>query len=178
MKSPKKSLPAVHLLRVLIAAVPFSHLIAEDWGAYSIAPVSAPMMVLEAVGAGTADGTVISLNKPAGTPNQKWVITPKGDNVYSIKPAYSSTLALAVAKGGKNSGAQIVLETESGQPSQLWTLAKQENGNYSLIPKHAPDMGIDDNGGKQTPGRRSISGSTIRTTSICNGSSSRWRGAR
>ena len=127
---------------------------AEDWGAYSIAPVSAPMMVLEAVGSGTTDGTVVSINKPAGTPNQKWVITPKGENVYSIKPSYSSALALSVAKGAKNIGAQIVLETDNGQPSQLWTLAKQENGNYTLVPQHAPDMGIDDNGGKQNPGAK------------------------
>jgi len=127
---------------------------AEDWGAYSIVPVSAPKMVLEAVGSGTADGTVVSINHPAGTPNQKWVILPKGDNLYSIQPAYSSSLVLAIAKGGKNNGAQLVLETESGQPWQLWSLQKQDNGNYNILAKHAPGMGIDDNGGKQAPGSR------------------------
>jgi enterochelin esterase-like enzyme/sugar lactone lactonase YvrE len=111
-------------------------------------------MVLEAVGSGTADGTIVSINNPAGTPNQKWVIISKGDNLYSIKPSYSSSLVLAIAKGGKNNGAQLVLETESGQPWQLWSLEKQDNGNYSILPKHAPGMGIDDNGGKQTAGAR------------------------
>jgi hypothetical protein len=53
---------------------PLAH--AEDWGAYSIVPVSAPKMVLEAVGSGTTDGTIVSINDPAGTPNQKWVIIP------------------------------------------------------------------------------------------------------
>jgi enterochelin esterase-like enzyme/sugar lactone lactonase YvrE len=130
------------------------HSFAEDWGAYSIIPVSAPAMVLEAVGSGTTDGTIVSINKPAGTPNQKWVIAPKGANLFSIKPSYSSTLALSVAKAETNNGAQIVLETDSGQPSQLWMLNKQDNGNYSLTPKHAPGMGIDDNGGKQNPGTR------------------------
>ena len=142
------------LLAVLAVGAMTGHSFAEDWGAYSIVPVSAPKMVLEAVGAGTTDGTVVSINKPAGTPNQKWVITPKGDNVFSIKPSYSSTLALTIAKGAKNNGAPLVLETDSGQPWQLWSLAKQDSGNYSLIPKHAPEMGIDDNGGKQTPGTR------------------------
>ncbi|MEP6667640.1 MAG: RICIN domain-containing protein [Chthoniobacter sp.] len=142
------------LLTALVVAVFSAHALAEDFGAYSITPVSAPMMVLEAVGSGTAEGTAVSINKPAGTPNQKWVITPKGENGYSIKPSYSSTLALSVAKGGKNIGALIVLETDSGQPWQLWTLAKQESGNYAIVPQHAPDMGIDDNGGKQIPGAK------------------------
>ena len=142
------------ILSCLIAGLlsPLAH--AEDWGAYSIVPVSAPKMVLEAVGSGTTDGTIVSINNPAGTPNQKWVIIPKGDNLYSIKPSYSSALVLAIAKGGKNNGAQLVLETESSQPWQLWSLQKQDNGNYSILPKHAPGMGIDDNGGKQTPGTR------------------------
>lgn len=141
-------------LASLAIAIFSAHAFAEDWGAYSIVPVSAPMMVLEAVDSGTAEGTIVSINKPAGTPNQKWVITPKGDDLFTIKPSYSSTLALSVAKAAKTNGAPIVLETDSGLPSQLWSLAKQDNGNYSLVPKHAPDMGIDDNGGKQNPGAK------------------------
>jgi len=151
-RQPFRLLP--YLSAALAAGALTSNTLAEDWGAYSIVPVSAPKMVLEAVGAGTSDGTVVSINIPAGTPNQKWVITPKGENLFTIKPSYSSTLALAIAQGGKNNGALLVLETESGQPWQLWTLAKQDNGNYSLEPKHAPGMGIDDNGGKQTPGAK------------------------
>src|SRR5438045_233846 len=45
-----------YLIAVLAAGAWANHSLAEDWGAYSITPVSAPMMVLEAVGAGTTDG--------------------------------------------------------------------------------------------------------------------------
>ena len=150
----KKFPLATSLFTVLAAGALIQHASAEDWGAYSISPVSAPLMTLEAVEAGTTDGTIVSINKPTNTPNQKWVITPKGDNLFTIKPAYSSSLVLAISKGGKNNGAQLVLETESGQPWQLWSLKKEDNGNYSLEPKHAPGMGIDDNGGKQNAGAR------------------------
>lgn len=151
---PHRSRFLNYLVPALALGSIVTHSIAEDWGAYSISPVSAPLMTLEAVGSGTADGTIVSINKPANTPNQKWVITPKGDNLFTIKPSYSSSLVLAISKGGKNNGAQLVLETESGQPWQLWSLKKEDNGNYSLEPKHAPGMGIDDNGGKQNPGAR------------------------
>ncbi|MEI9896564.1 MAG: RICIN domain-containing protein [Chthoniobacter sp.] len=145
----------ISLLSSLLAAAAFSaHAHAEDWGAYSIAPVSAPAMVLEATGPGNTEGTIVSINKPAGTPNQKWLIIPKADDVYTIKPVSGGNLVLAAAKGSKNIGTLIVLEADSGQPSQLWTLAKQDNGNYAIVPKHAPDMGIDDNGGKQNPGAK------------------------
>ena len=131
-----------------------SHTYAEDWGAYSLVPVSAPAMVLEAVDAGTTDGTLVSIGKPAGTPQQKWIMVAKGEDFFTIKPSYSSTLVLAVAKAGTNNGTPIVLETESGSPSQLWQIKKLENGSYNLIPKHAPDKGIDDLGGKQLPGSK------------------------
>ena len=141
-----------------VAALSFSaensRVLAEDWGAYSIVPVSAQAMVLEAMGAGNDEGAVVSINKPAGTANQKWVITPKGDNLFTIKPSSNSALVLSVAKGETKSGSSIVLEKDSGQPWQLWSLAKHENGSYSLTPKHAPGMGLDDLGGKQNPGAK------------------------
>ena len=113
-----------------------------------------PALVLEAVGSGTTEGTVISIGKPAGTPNQKWVITAKGNNVYSIKPAYSSALVLAAAKGGTEIGTAIVLETESGKPWQEWNLKKNENGTYCLIPRHAPEKGLDHLGGRPVAGSK------------------------
>ena len=143
-----------HRIAALVAASITSHAIAEDWGAFSIVPVSAQALVLEAAGTGTDDGAVISIGKPVGGANQKWVITPKDGNLFSIRPASSPTLVLAVEKGGTKNGAAIVLESDSGQPWQLWALTKHENGSYSLTPKHAPGMGMDDLGGKQTPGTK------------------------
>ena len=144
----------IHLIVTLGFGAGVSHSFAEDWGAYSIIPMSAQAMVLEAVGEGTDEGAVISIGKPAGTANQKWVIAPRGGNLFSIKPAASPALVLAVANGGTMNGSSIVLEKDSGQPWQMWSLTKQENGSYNLTPKHAPQMGLDDLGGKQTPGAK------------------------
>ena len=135
-----------------MASAGTGHCLAEDWGAYAIVPVSAPAMVLETGGATPAEGTVVTIGKPAGSPNQKWVITPQDGQWVTIHPAASSALVIAVQKGGTKNGSAIVLEQESGQPWQRWTLTKHENGSYTLTPKHAPGMGLDDFGGKQTPG--------------------------
>ena len=85
---------------------------AEDWGAFALIPASAPALVLEAVGSGTNEGTVVSLGKPTGTAHQKWVITPAGNGQYTIKPSYSSTLVLAVSSGSTLTGTPVVLETD------------------------------------------------------------------
>jgi gluconolactonase len=144
----------IQILTVLVAvmAAPLSP--AEDWGAYAIIPASAPALVLEAVGSGTHEGTVISIGKPAGTANQKWVITPKGNSLCSIKPSYSSNLVLAALNGGTAIGTAIVLETDRGQPWQEWGLEKNEDGSYRLIPKHVPGKGLDHLGGKPNPGAK------------------------
>jgi enterochelin esterase-like enzyme/sugar lactone lactonase YvrE len=149
-----KTRSIVHVIAVLLACVATSSAMAEDWGAYALIPVSTPTLVLEAVDSGTTDGTTVSIGKPAGTPNQKWVITAKGDNLYSIKPTYSSTLVLAVAKGSAETGTPVVLETDSGQPWQEWTLKKNNNGSYGLSPKHATEKGLDHFAGKPVPGAK------------------------
>ncbi len=128
------------------------HVIAEDWGYYSVVPVSAPALVLEAVKSGTTDGTVVSIGRPSAAANQKWNVLPHGDGLYSIRPSYSSSLVLAMAKGGDKNGTLAVLETDRDQPWQRWRLNKQDNGSYTLVPKHAPEKGLDDFGGNQQPG--------------------------
>jgi len=150
----RRFLPAITATTLFVAATVTTRALADDWGSYSIAPVSAKAMVLEAVGSGTTDGTPVSINKAAGTPNQKWIITPKGDNFYTIHPLSSPALVLAAAKGGAKNGTPIVLETDRGEPGQWWALTKDGSGNYVLTPKLAPQMGVDDNGGKQEPGSK------------------------
>ena len=80
----------VQLIVALSAGLAAGKSLAEDWGAYALVPVSAQALVLEAVGSGASEGTVVAIGKPAGTANQKWIITAKGDNFYSIRPSYSS----------------------------------------------------------------------------------------
>ena len=151
---PRRGRRITRLVALLVTSVAAGSSAAEDWGAYSLVPVSAQALVLEAVGSGTNEGTVVSIGKPAGTANQKWVIAAKGTNSYSIRPASCASLVLAAAKGGAGNGTAIVLEPDQGQPWQAWSIKKHENGTYGLSPMHAPDKGLDDFGGKQSPGAR------------------------
>ncbi len=128
--------------------------LADDWGAYQIAPVSAPGMLLEAVGSATADGAPVSLGKAAGAANQKWYITPTDGEFVSIRAGHGKDLVLAAASGGKATGTAIVIEADKGKPWQQWSIKKNENGTYGLLPRHAPDKGIDDLGGKVTEGTK------------------------
>jgi gluconolactonase len=144
----------IRVLAILLAGTVSSPAFAEDWGAYSIIPSSAPALVLEAVGSGTNEGTVVSLAKPNGMANQKWVVTSRGNNFYSIKPSHSSSLVLAVAQGGVKIGTPVVLETDKGQPWQEWALKKNENGSYCLIPRHSSAQGLDHLAGDPNPGAK------------------------
>ncbi len=144
----------IHVMAVLLAGIATHPSFGEDWGAYSLVPASAPELVLEAVGTGTSAGTVVSIGKSTGTANQKWIITPRGNNLCSIKPSSNSSLVLAVSKGGVAVGTAIVLEVEDGQPWQQWEIKKNENGSYCLIPKHTPGKGLDHLGGKPSPGAK------------------------
>ena len=109
----------IHLLTALGAGAFATHSMAEDWGAYSLVPASAQAMVLEAVGSGTDAVTPISIGKPVGAANQKWIITPKGDNLYTIKPCCNSTLALSAPKGEARMGASLALEKMTASPGNF-----------------------------------------------------------
>lgn len=122
---------------------------ADDWGYYSIVPASAPAMVLEA-----PEGAPVTIGKPSGAANQKWIIQPKDADSVWIMPSSSPTLALTVSGAGTKNGTPLVLEKDSGQPSQLWSMKKQDDGSFTISPKHAPDKGIDDQGGKTEPGSK------------------------
>jgi enterochelin esterase-like enzyme len=144
----------LHAAAFVIAITVSGSAPAEDWGAYAIIPSSAPGLVLEAVGAGEKDGTVVSIGKPRGASSQKWSIISKGDGLYAISPSYSSSLVLAVAQGGVKNGTAIVLETDEDRPWQRWSLKKNANGSYCLFPKHSPEDGLDHLGGDPKPGAK------------------------
>lgn len=133
----------------LLLSLVSSAVIADDWGYYSIVPVSAPAMVLEA-----PDGAPVTIGKPSGAANQKWIIQPKDADSVWIMPSSSPTLALTVSGGGTKNGTPLVLEKGNGQPSQLWSIKKQDDGGYTISPKNAPDKGIDDFSGKTEPGSK------------------------
>ena len=140
---------------IFLGCITSGSVFAQDWdGQFTIIPVSAPEMVLEAVDSGTNEGTTVSIGNPSGKANQKWTIIPQGANFYLLRPSYSSTLVLAAAAGGTENGTGIVLETGSGKPWQMWAIKRNPNGSFSLVPKHAPEKGLDDFGGGKNVGAK------------------------
>ena len=128
-------------------------LFAEDWGIYQIVPVSAPDFVLEVVG-DSKEGDIVSINKPANTPNQKWIIQPRGDGFAWLMPASQPGLALTVDGAGTTNGTKVLLAKDNKSDAQLWSLTKQDNGSYAIEPKHTPGMGLDHLGGKKEVGAK------------------------
>ncbi|MBI5833422.1 MAG: RICIN domain-containing protein [Armatimonadetes bacterium] len=128
---------------------------AQDWGgSFTIIPVSAPEMVLEAVGAAAAEGTVVSIGEPAKATHQQWIIEPAGDGFYAIRPAHAKTMVMGAADGKSDNGTLIVLTADTGQPWQRWSIRHNPSNTFSLIPRHAPAQGLDDFAGGQRPGSR------------------------
>ncbi len=144
---------------------------AEDWGAYSIIPASAPALVLEAVGSGRPRGPSSRSASPPGAANQKWVITPTGE-----RPLFDQAVLQFDPRPGRGqgrrrrSGTPIVLEADEGQPWQQWALKKNEDGSYCLIPKHAPARGSTISAASRARAPGSTSGRTSPAISTCNGS--------
>ena len=116
---------------------------AQDWnGRFTLIPVSAPEMALEAVPQVAAEGNAVSINTPTGADNQVWVMTRK-ENAYALCPASAPTLALAVTGGGTNNGTPVMLEADAGKPWQRWNVKANPNGSISLLSVHAPTKGLD-----------------------------------
>ena len=127
---------------------------ADDWGYYSISPVSGPAFVLEAVDSGTTDGTIVTIGQPSTSNNQKWILVPDGDETFLIRPSYSSTLVLTVLNGEDKNGTAMVLQTDAQKPWQRWMLNRQDNGSYTVVPQHSKTRGLDHFGGKKVPGAK------------------------
>jgi hypothetical protein len=128
---------------------------AQDWtGAFTLIPVSAPDLVLEAVLPGRAEGNVVSIGRPTGADNQVWVVTRKEGNTYALGLKANPGLVLAAKAGGTNNGTPMIIETDGSKPWQRWTIKANASGAFSLLVAHAPTKGLDDLGGGATPGSR------------------------
>lgn len=152
-------MPTTRLLRPSLLSAGLAFLgaaaaVAQDWsGRFTLLPLSAPELALEAVAPGNAAGALVSINVPDGADHQVWTVTRKG-GAYALSPASAPALALAAAGGGTNNGTRLVLEADEGKPWQRWTVKINPNGTVSLLAAHAPDKGIDDLGGGNKPGAK------------------------
>ena len=158
----------IHMITVLLAGVAVRQSFAEDWGADALVPASAPALVLEAVGSGTSEGTVVSIGRPAGTANQKWVITPKGNNLYSIKPSYSfHPRAWPRRKVARRTALPSCSKPIVVGPGSDGESRKTKTDLIALFPGMPLKKGSIISAGGRTRGRRSTCGRTIPAISIC-----------
>lgn len=128
---------------------------AQDWnGPFTLVPMSAPEMALEAVSPGNSEGNVVSIGAPAGTDNQIWIVTRREGDSYALRTKANPALVLAAKAGGTNNGTPMVLEADAGKLWQRWTIRSHANGSFSLLSVHAPGKGLDDFGGGTKPGSR------------------------
>ncbi|MCX7009130.1 MAG: alpha/beta hydrolase-fold protein [Kiritimatiellaeota bacterium] len=128
---------------------------AQDWsGPFQLIPMSAPEMVLESVAPGNVEGAVVSINKPANSDNQIWIVARKESETYAFCNKANPLLVLAAKNGGTNSGTQMVLEADAGKLWQRWTITNLANGAVALLSGHVPTKGLDDQGGRDTPGAK------------------------
>ncbi len=153
MNTPLNTLLGCAFALIVSALCPPS-VTAEDWGTYSIIPVSAPLLALESAAPGNTAGTALRLGNASRQDTQKWTISVREGEFLTLRVASNPTLVLSVSRGSTQNGAALVLEPDSGQPWQEWRLTKLEGGNYCITPRHAPDKGMDDFGGNKAPGAK------------------------
>ena len=99
-------------------------------GTYKIVGVGSGK-ALDAVGAGTADGTLIDQWTDNGGTNQQWTLTRNSAGYYSIT-GVGSGKALDIPKVTTWPGTQLQLWTPNGGTNQQWVIAPVGNGAYSI----------------------------------------------
>jgi acetyl esterase/lipase len=124
-----------------------------DKGPFTIDNVSAPEIVVTAVGSGTADRTNVVFDTPTGAPNQQWCFEDKGAGIYAIHPVYDKTLSLSVENGAAANRTITILEKDQGKPSQRWQVMHHKVGDlYFFLPQCAPHSALSDFAGQKAPG--------------------------
>ena len=110
-------------------------------GAYSVASALGSSHVLDAAGAGTADGTAAQLYSANGTDAQAWVVEDAGAGYVTVRNA-ASGLALDVPAADASSGARLQLWTPNGSWAQKW-VAVRDGGGVRLVSALSDSLSVD-----------------------------------
>lgn len=110
-------------------------------GTYSVASALGSSHVLDAAGAGTADGTAAQLYSANGTDAQAWVVEDAGAGYVTVRNA-ASGLALDVPGANASSGAQLQLWTPNGSWAQKW-VAVRDGGGIRLVSALSDSLSVD-----------------------------------
>lgn len=88
--------------------------------------------VLDAIGQGTGDGTLIDLWDYNAGANQKWTITPTSNGAFTITGVQSGRV-LDAQGASVADGTAIQLWDANGGPNQSWTISPTSNGYFAII---------------------------------------------
>ncbi len=121
-------------------------------GQYTLTPISAPKLVLEARRPVAKEQPAIGLAAPGGTSNQAWTFTQRGDGFFSIHPSDQPSQILTVVEEQPKNGTRVELIPDKKVDSQSWLVTRDVIAStYVLIPVSAPNFALDDFAGNSTP---------------------------
>ena len=135
-------------------------------GTYSVASALSSGSVLDAAGAGTADGTAAQTWSANGTDAQAWLVEDAGAGYVTVRNA-ASGLALDVPGGSACSGAQLQLWTPNGSWAQRW-VAVRDGAGIRLV------SALDDTLSVDLPGASTADGSRLQLYSDNGTAAQRW----
>ena len=135
-------------------------------GTYSVASALSSGSVLDAAGAGTADGTAAQVYSANGTDAQAWVVEDAGAGYVTVRNA-ASGLALDVPGADASSGAQLQLWTPNGTWAQKWVAVRDGSG-IRLVSALSDSLSVD------LPGASTADGSRLQLYSDNGTAAQRW----
>ena len=135
-------------------------------GTYSVASALSSGSVLDAAGAGTADGTAAQVYSANGTDAQAWVVEDAGAGYVTVRNA-ASGLALDVPGADASSGAQLQLWTPNGSWAQRWVAVRDGSG-IRLVSALSDSLSVD------LPGASTADGSRLQLYSDNGTAAQRW----
>ena len=135
-------------------------------GTYAVRSALSASCVLDAAGAGTADGTAAQTWSANGTDAQAWLVEDAGAGYVTVRNA-ASGLALDVPGGSACSGAQLQLWTPNGSWAQRW-VAVRDGAGIRLV------SALDDTLSVDLPGASTADGSRLQLYSDNGTAAQRW----
>ena len=135
-------------------------------GTYAVRSALSSSCVLDAAGAGTADGTAAQTWSANGTDAQAWLVEDAGAGYVTVRNA-ASGLALDVPGGSACSGAQLQLWTPNGSWAQRW-VAVRDGAGVRLVSALNDKLSVD------LPGASTADGSRLQLYSDNGTAAQRW----
>jgi len=117
----------------------------------TIAPVSAPQLVLELSPDGIKERFTPHTAIPTNTANQKWLCIEDGVDTYIIRSAWDKELVLSVIDPNIRCGTKVTMAIDHARAGQRWSLTHINGDIFFIAPRCTPNFVIDNFGGNKSP---------------------------